>query len=253
MSAIDLHLLGTGNAFNLDGRASAAVLVKTAQGPAFLVDAGPTVGLSLAAHGVDTSQLDVVFFTHLHGDHIAGWPFLLLRLALIDRRTRPLDVVGPPGTRAHLQGLMDLCYPELIAPARSTCEVRFRELAVADARGIDCGEGPRFDTFAIDHHPTSLAYAFHVDGGVIGVSGDTRWCPALEALIAASDLLVLECTSVERLEAKHVCVDDLREHAALFRGRRTFLVHLDDTVAAALARAPVPGVEAGRDGQVVRL
>ena len=155
MDSSTLHFLGTGNAFNADGRGSQSFVVRPVGRGPFLVDVGPTVVAAVERFGVDTSGLDRVFVTHLHGDHVAGWPFLLLRLAFIDRRDRPLEVVGPTGTKGCLEALMHHCYDDLAD--KLGFELSYRELPIARATDLVAGK-TRFDVLPMDHHPTSVAY-----------------------------------------------------------------------------------------------
>jgi ribonuclease BN (tRNA processing enzyme) len=247
-----LRLLGTGNAFHDDGRGSQALYVEPAAGEAFAVDLGPTAACQMQRFEVPATGLDRVFFTHLHGDHVAGWPFLLLELVLRARRERSLEVWGPPGTTATLQGLGRLCYGELLEPPRRAFEVIYRELAVAEVRDLPCGT-MRVDVLPMEHDPTSIGFRFKASGRVLAVTGDTRWCPNLARLAEGADLLVCECSTLEPGPAPHVSLEELRREIDRLRCRRTVLVHLTDEVAAALAADPLPRVIAGYDGMELDL
>ena len=87
--------LGTGDAFNAGGRGHTCWLVEDEQG-ACLVDAGGQALAALRRAGCAPDRIAAVHFTHLHGDHTAGWPFLLLDGMYRSQRTAPLDVTGPP-------------------------------------------------------------------------------------------------------------------------------------------------------------
>ena len=241
-----LRCLGTGTAFNDDGRGSQAIFVERSTGAPFLVDFGPTGMAGLRRAGLTTSNLDRLFLTHLHGDHTAGWPFLLLQMIARDNRERPFAVFGPQGTRRTLEALAELCYQEaLMAPE---FELSYRELPVARAAGLAAGEGIVFDTYPMEHHPSSIAYRFQIDGRRIGVSGDTAWTEQLETLASECDTLILECTSVDPLPVAHVALEQLRQRRGRLACPRVFLVHLTDEVAEALGRDPIPGVIATYDG-----
>ncbi|MFP6631617.1 MAG: MBL fold metallo-hydrolase [Planctomycetota bacterium] len=251
MKQTKIHFLGTGDAWHSEGRHHQAILLRLAEGNV-LVDAGSTVCLSLDHAGVGTAEIDRIFITHLHGDHIAGWPFLLLRMVFQDERKRPLTISGPPGTRETFKSLARLCYSDSSLYEKIAFEILYEELPVGERRGVD-GSGLLVDTFAMAHHATSIGYVFSSEGSRIGISGDTGWCPGLERLVGASDTLVLECTTVEEAGAKHLSLADLRAHQGLFEGKRTFLVHLGAGVDAALASEPLAGVEAASDGLVAAL
>jgi len=113
VSTVRIRFLGTGNAFNADGRGSQSLWLEAAGEPALLVDAGPTALCAMERFGEDCQRLDRLFVTHLHGDHTAGWPFLLLHHVFLGRRERGFTVHGPAGTQNLLEGLAGHCYGEL--------------------------------------------------------------------------------------------------------------------------------------------
>ena len=85
--------LGSGDAFCSAGRGHTCWLVDDARG-AFAVDFGATALAALKRLGRDPDQIDAVHFTHLHGDHIGGWPFLLVDAVYRSQRRKPLLVTG---------------------------------------------------------------------------------------------------------------------------------------------------------------
>jgi ribonuclease BN (tRNA processing enzyme) len=249
MAQAELHFLGSGNAFHQDGRGSQCILIRPSAGGPFLVDLGPTAMAAAMRYEVDVSALERVFFTHLHGDHTAGWPFLLLHFNFIDRRTRPFEVNGPEGLRRCLEGLMSLCYQDVLEHPKLGFEIRYREVPVAEADGMMAGE-TRFAVVPMEHHASSLGFRFEVDGRWVGVTGDTQWCEGLERLARASDLLVVECTSVEPHAHAHLSLEEIRAGRDRLGGCELVLNHLTDQVATQLAADPIPGVTASYDGMV---
>lgn len=253
MSVSRILFLGTGTAFHHDGRGSQAILVEPDRTPPFLVDLGPTGMSAMMRFGVRYDALDRLFVTHLHGDHIAGWPFLLLNLNFLVGRSRPLAVYGPPGLRECLEGLTRLCYREILQNGKLSFPVHYRELPVQEASGLDAGCGLSFDVVPMEHHASSLGYRFEFGGKSVAVTGDTRWCAGLERLARHSDVLVVECTSREDRTHPHVSLQDIRERIAELECSEVVLVHLTDEVASDLAADPIARVTAAYDGMNYKL
>ena len=61
-------------------------------------DAGRGALQRLSQVGVNFGQLNALFLTHLHSDHVVGIPDLWLSGWLLSRRDRPSAVFGPAGT-----------------------------------------------------------------------------------------------------------------------------------------------------------
>ena len=61
-----------------------------------LIDCGEGTQIAIKEKGWSFKPLDVICFTHYHGDHISGLPGLLLTMGNADR-TEPLTLIGPKG------------------------------------------------------------------------------------------------------------------------------------------------------------
>jgi ribonuclease BN (tRNA processing enzyme) len=173
--------LGTADALCSSGRGNTAWLVDDARGT-YAVDFGPTALLALRKLGRDPREVDAVHFTHLHGDHIAGWPFLLL-----GPRTRPLLASGPPGTRARLQALWAACYADT-SERPLPFELQVFELQPGETQLL-CGRS--VTAFRAQHMgPRHVALSLRIDE--LAFSGDTEKLP--EGLCDGAKLLCCECT-----------------------------------------------------------
>ena len=92
---IDVALVGTGGMMPLPGRFLSSMLCRV-NGKMILVDCGEGTQVSLRILGWGFKQIDIICFTHFHGDHISGLPGLLLTMANAER-TEPLKLFGPVG------------------------------------------------------------------------------------------------------------------------------------------------------------
>jgi ribonuclease BN (tRNA processing enzyme) len=106
-----LTIIGCGDAFGSGGRANTCFMLKTAKAT-LLVDCGASALPALKARQVDLDSIDAIVLSHLHGDHFGGLPFFLLDAQFLTRRDRPLLIAGPPGTKARLDALMEVCFPK---------------------------------------------------------------------------------------------------------------------------------------------
>src|SRR5215831_8952760 len=85
-------LLGTGTPFPNAERFGSAILVE-AGGKRLLFDCGRGVVIRLAQMGVSSKDIDGLFLTHLHSDHVVGIPDLWLSGWFLGRN-KPLPVWG---------------------------------------------------------------------------------------------------------------------------------------------------------------
>jgi glyoxylase-like metal-dependent hydrolase (beta-lactamase superfamily II) len=205
--------LGTGDALCSSGRGNTAWLVDDARG-SYAVDFGPTALLALRKLGRNPEDLDAVHFTHLHGDHIAGWPFLLL-----GARRRPLLASGPPGTRDQLQALWAACYADTSQRALPF-ELQVVELQPGESREL-CGRG--MTAFRAQHMgPGHIALSLRIDE--VAFSGDTETLP--DGLCDGAKLLCCECTHAVPGKRKHLDWETLRR--TLPEVPRILIAHLGE-------------------------
>ena len=100
---LDVCLLGCGGMMPLPYRYLTALMTRF-NGSSLLIDCGEGTQVAVKEKGWSFKPIDVICFTHYHGDHISGLPGLLLTMGNADRR-EPLTLIGPKG----LSGWWDAC------------------------------------------------------------------------------------------------------------------------------------------------
>ena len=183
MAETQIVLLGTGAPI-ADPERSGPSLAVVVAGKAYLVDFGPgVVRRAAAAHanGIDALQvtnLETAFLTHLHSDHTAGFPDLILTPWVLGRK-KPLQVYGPPG----LSQMTD----HILAAYEMDKEIRVCGLepsnpqgygAIAHEIGVGdcyCDDNVKVESFKVDHGEgwSAFGYQFVTADRHIIVSGDT--------------------------------------------------------------------------------
>ena len=87
-------ILGSGAAVPTFGRHPTAQAIQVDE-RFFLIDCAEGTQMQLRRYKIKFQQLQALFISHLHGDHVFGLPGLLSSLSMLDRK-ETLDVFGPP-------------------------------------------------------------------------------------------------------------------------------------------------------------
>lgn len=242
-----LHILGCGDAYGSGGRNASAYLLES-EGRLALLDCGPTTLVALKRAGFDPARLDAVLLSHLHGDHAAGVPFLLLEYLHLTPRAKPLEIAGPAGTEARIRGLLDLMYPGSSGP-RELPPAAFHVLEPDREATI---AGIRVLPFRVPHQVEYISLGLEINwaGKKVLFSGDSAWTDQFVARAGGADLFLLECCFFAGSPANHMSYEKLRENLPRLRCKKLLLTHMGDEM---LARRSALAVAAAEDGMVVEL
>lgn len=247
MSNVTVNFLGTGDAFGSGGRLQTCIfidLIKTG----VMLDFGASSLIAMKQGGIDSSRIDTIILSHLHGDHFGGLPFLFLHEQFISKRSKPIRIAGPPGHRKRITDAMETLFPGS-SKIRHGFAVDFAELAQGTTTSI---ESLRVTPFPVPHASGSPSYALRVEcgGQVISYSGDTEWTETLLEAAAGADLFICEAYFWEKKTKYHMDYRTLMEHRERLNCRRIILTHMSEDV---LARLGEIEVEYARDGQRIFL
>lgn len=221
--AIDLTCLGTSDAFGSVGRHNAGYLLDTGR-TRLLVDAGPSVHVALKSLEEAPNTIDAIVISHLHGDHFAGIPFLLLDYTYESRRDRPLHVIGPPGIERRVQRLYETLYSERRGDTLPF-PVHFTEMKAGSATEV---ADTRIESFFVPHQDNelSLGHKFSAGGTSVVYSGDTPWTDDLIHQSSGADLFLCECSTFDKEIPKHVRYVELEKDRQRLECKELLLVHL---------------------------
>ena len=149
---IDVCLLGCGGMMPLPWRHLTSMIVRL-NGSSLLVDCGEGTQIALRKKGWSFKPIDVICFTHFHGDHIGGLPGLLLTMGNAER-TEPLTMIGPKGL-ARVVNSLRVIAPEL------PFEIRYIE--IEEPQQEFQLNGYRLRAFRVNHRVTCYGYSVILD------------------------------------------------------------------------------------------
>jgi ribonuclease Z len=253
-------LLGSGSPTPSLERCHPAALVQWGESGAVLVDAGDGVVAQLLESGTAPGSVAHVALTHMHWDHILGYPGFVWGSWIGGRKA--LQTWGPRGTIEMHDRLVESYYRD---QAEWAIDIGFspegwHDMTVTD---VEPGWSTELDgcvisAGAVVHPPMeAVAFRFSYGGRSLVISGDTAACDELVDFSVSTDLLVVDACAatppesasparralIERLHGFHAspqeCVDMARAAGV---GHVVLTHHLPDAQ---------PSFEAnGYDGQI---
>ncbi len=197
-------LLGTGTP-NADPARSGPALAVVVNDHAYLVDFGPGVvrrAAAAAERGIDAlapERIAVAFLTHLHSDHTAGYPDLILTPWVLGR-SAPLRVYGPPGLQAmtgHILAAYEADIRERIEGLEPANPIGWQ----VEAHEIEAGFVYQDDNVRVEALPAShgswpaFSFRFTTADRTVVISGDTAPHDQMLRYYVGCDLLVHEVYS----------------------------------------------------------
>lgn len=251
--AVDLTIVGSGDAFNSDGCGNACQLLQDAVG-ALCVDFGPSALMGLRLHtDIAPSDVDMVVITHLHGDHFGGLHLLMVDADFPSHRTKPLVICGPTGIGRVVEDWYRLAFGPV--PAARSYRLEFHEFQPGDSKTI---LGRRITAFAATHmgegdQPLSFRIETAKGEAVVAFSGDTTWNDGLKELSSGADLFVCDCSCLEGPSPQHLTWKDLESHLDVLDARKLVVSHIGPSVRKAREQIQSTGVTMASDGLRLRV
>jgi len=230
---LEVIFLGTGGSVPSARRSTASVLIARG-GERLMFDCGEGTQRQMQ-RSLGLTQVDEIYLTHFHADHILGLPGLLKSYDLTDREA-PLAIYGPPGLkdlfailkpivgRLHYEiGLTELGPRDAVAhdgyavePFEAAHSARANGYALVEeerpgrfdveaAKRLGVPEGPAFAALQRGEEVEGAAGAVRPadvvgpsrPGRTVVLTGDTSPSPATVAAAADAELLVHDASFAE--------------------------------------------------------
>ena len=192
---------GTGEAFTLGG-ASSGIIVQHGD-TQIMLDCGPGSVQVAINSGVKLDEVQAIFITHLHADHVFDIAELLTSLTFWSD-TLP-DIYGPSGIVEYMDDTMALVRKSVpnLSPFQNSVD-RFKVRVTAHEVPIVVGDLTiRSESVPHTRHVHAQAYRISTGDSAIVYSGDTQPAPDIIVPLAKdADMLIHEAYTAEGLQAQ---------------------------------------------------
>ena len=245
--SVKVTFVGSGDAFGSGGRFNTCFLVD-APGIRFAIDFGASSLIALNKLGIPHNSIDVILLTHIHGDHSAGLPFLMMDAMLGAKRRTPLTIAGPRDTAARQAEINEALMPgsHVMTPKFDVDIIEMEVFEKHRVRDLEVTTYPAVHT--AQTNPTSIRV--EVAGKVIAYTGDSEWTEHMPALARGADLFIAESYFYRKPVRFHMNYPDLEAHRDEIDARRIILTHFSREMLAHQDEIPE---ECAYDGLVVEI
>ena len=193
---MELTLLGTGCPKVDHKRFGPSNLISTNKSK-ILIDCGSGVTQRLDQIKVSTSEIDALFLTHLHSDHVVDL-YQLIISSWHSYRMKPWIIYGPKGTKKFVKKIMDAWKDERNQRIKyeSRSSIAAFKIIVNEfkSKGNVNIKDLKIKYFEVDHKPVKYAYGFNIynKNKKLTISGDTRPCENIMKYGQKADVLLHE-------------------------------------------------------------
>lgn len=167
---IDVCLLGCGGSMPTPYRNLSATLINF-KGRKILIDCGEGTQVSMKQVGWGFKNIDMICFTHGHGDHTIGLPGLLSTIGN-SGRVEPVTIIGPMGIRKIVEGLRVVAeylpYEVRIIENTEALNIHLYDDGVHSDKSSSSQKSfgeIQLKTIRLDHSAPCLGYSFYFRRG----------------------------------------------------------------------------------------
>jgi ribonuclease BN (tRNA processing enzyme) len=217
-------VLGSGSAIPHAARSSSAYWLETSSGT-ILLDCAASALHRMAQENLDWANLDAVWLSHFHLDHIGGLaPFLFgtRNASEMKSRTKPLRIFGARGLKKLIAFFNEANNYKLFA---QPFPLEIRE--VEPLEEFEILPGARAVTLKTPHTDESLAVHIRSrEGKTLVYTSDTGFTKTLGAFARNVDLFVTECSFFkDKPVEKHLELSEAMYLIRFAKPKKAMLTH----------------------------
>jgi ribonuclease BN (tRNA processing enzyme) len=251
----ELRFIGTGS-----GRASLkrhhSSILLSGGNYNLLIDAGDGISRAFLSADISYNKIDGILLTHLHPDHYAGLPSLIVQMKM-NKRVNDLTIFLHKSLRDFVSGLI---YHSYLFSAKLKFNINF--ILLEDNRTMTLSKGfsftPRQNTHLEEYREfanreglsfSCSSFLFNINGTNIFYSGDVG---------GKDDLYLFKDSKIDLMisEITHVSLEEIFEAFRILNAGKLYLTHItegDESKAASLANRSPSTIIPAFDGIILNL
>jgi ribonuclease Z len=213
---LKLIFLGVGGWISDPRLGHTSILIVSSKGKVLLLDAGESVARALYEHGFRVKDLEAVVLTHMHGDHVLGFPTLVMIAKNYEKTTLKAYI-----HRDHVENVKTLL---------RTVGVDYEN--IVSINSVKPGDSLYAGEFKLEfrescHVQSTLAVRVEVEGFCIVYSSDTAPCNSVVELAKNCNILIHEASGYDPWAHVygHSTVEDAIQVAIEAGVKKLILVH----------------------------
>ena len=190
-----LTILGSGTAAPMQERSNAGYLLEI-HDMKILLDSGAGTIRRLLETKINLFDIENIFYTHLHNDHINDLGAIIWSNNYGLNRKKPLNIYGPQGIRKYVEILVK----KLLKPAKLYFDINTTELRNSDfnignikikTRETIHSKNIKSIIYRVENKKKSFVY-----------TGDTDYCDEAIEIAKNADVLLTECSLPDNKKAE---------------------------------------------------
>lgn len=233
---MDIELIGTGAIYSKYNSASTLI------NDDMIVDVPNGALKQLLNLNCVPEKIDKILITHMHGDHIADIPFLLMYMYKAKQISRKTTIIGPTGIKNKVEQLFEVYNYHLLSKISEY--IKFIELEPNEI--IENSEiNYKIQAVSVLHGNEKPSYGYIINES-LGITGDTSLCEGVEYIIQNSKIIIADCSRING-DISHMGIDNLKYLTEKYK-KQIFTTHVKDETREELKRLVLPNIFVEEDG-----